>query len=33
MISDGEAPVLQSVEYPFVAISPKSTQTWSGSIY
>ena len=29
--TDGEASVLKSVEYPFIAITSKSTQIWSDS--
>ena len=35
-LSDGEAPVLELwgiVEYFFIAITPRFTLTWSGSIY
>ena len=31
MVSDGEDPVLENVEYSFVAITPRFTQTWIDS--
>ena len=30
-VSDGEVPDLESVEFPFIAITPRSTMTHSGS--
>ena len=31
--SDGEAPVMGNVEYPFITIVPRSTLVWSGSTW